>query len=103
MRVEELVERSLTTLVNLEHRGAAGADGATGDGAGILLQLPAEFLREIAEREDFTVPREGRLAIGVFFLPQDEARRAELEELVEHAADEMDDDMALVLAERQPT
>jgi glutamate synthase domain-containing protein 2/glutamate synthase domain-containing protein 1/glutamate synthase domain-containing protein 3 len=76
-----VVDRALYALENLEHRGAAAADGSTGDGAGILLQLPDAFLRAVAECE---LPPAGRYAVGSCFLPRDDhGRRAELEALVE--------------------
>ena len=71
--------RALTALANLEHRGAAGADGLTGDGAGILMQLPDAFFRGVLDAE---LPPLGRYGVAVCFLPHDEARRAELEQLL---------------------
>ena len=73
-----MIERAIATLDLLEHRGAAGADADTGDGAGILIQLPHEFFRERAaefgvEAED--VPGPGALAIAMCFLPADVERR----------------------------
>src|SRR5438445_13582925 len=68
----ETVRRALTALANLEHRGAAGADADTGDGAGILVQLPDAFLRAAVDAE---LPPPGAYGVGVCFLPQDEARR----------------------------
>jgi len=76
----ETVERAIVALENLEHRGAAGADPNTGDGAGILLQLPDEFLRGVLD-EDLGPP--GTYGVCMCFLPRDEARRAELEQLLE--------------------
>jgi glutamate synthase domain-containing protein 2/glutamate synthase domain-containing protein 1/glutamate synthase domain-containing protein 3 len=76
----ETIARALTVLANLEHRGAAGADADTGDGAGILLQLPDAFLRASVPWE---LPRPGRYGVGVCFLPQLGRRRAELEQLLE--------------------
>ncbi|MEA2481607.1 MAG: glutamate synthase large chain, partial [Thermoleophilaceae bacterium] len=74
------LERALTVLDHLEHRGASGAEADTGDGAGILFQLPDAFLRA---EVDFELPAEGRYAVGVAFLPRDDARRAEVEALIE--------------------
>jgi glutamate synthase domain-containing protein 2/glutamate synthase domain-containing protein 1/glutamate synthase domain-containing protein 3 len=84
----ELIERALDALDNLEHRGAAGADPTTGDGAGILLQLQHGFLE--AKAGEFGVPASrlpgaGRVAIAMCFLPTDAARRSELEALIEKA------------------
>jgi glutamate synthase domain-containing protein 2/glutamate synthase domain-containing protein 1/glutamate synthase domain-containing protein 3 len=77
----ECVARALTALENLEHRGAAGADARTGDGAGILIQMPDRLFRGVLDVE---LPRAGAYGVGVIFLPQDEGRRAELEQLLEH-------------------
>ncbi len=74
------VRRALEVLDALEHRGASGAEVDTGDGAGILLQLPDDFLREAV---DFKLPLPGRFAAGMVFLPKDPIRRAELEALIE--------------------
>ena len=68
-----VVERALVALANLEHRGAAGADPETGDGAGILLQLPHQFVRSAF---DCDVPEPGSYGVGQFFMPTDSARRA---------------------------
>ena len=75
----ETVQRAVVALANLEHRGAAGADPNTGDGAGILLQMPDDLLRGVID----DLPPQGAYGVCVCFLPQDEARRAELQELLE--------------------
>ncbi|MBC3990697.1 glutamate synthase large subunit [Streptomyces sp. AC563] len=64
----ELVEQALTVLRNLEHRGATGSDPDSGDGAGILLQVPDAFLRESVA---FPLPEPGAYAVGIAFLPGD--------------------------------
>ncbi|MFD5753526.1 glutamate synthase large subunit [Streptomyces sp. NPDC127033] len=69
----ELVEQALTVLRNLEHRGATGSEPDSGDGAGILLQVPDAFLREVA---DFELPEAGSYAVGIGFLPADDATDA---------------------------
>ncbi len=66
LRSNELVRTGLTALTNLEHRGATGAEPDTGDGAGILLQIPDRLLRAAV---DFELPVEGSYAVGVVFLP----------------------------------
>ncbi|MGW2228923.1 glutamate synthase large subunit [Streptomyces formicae] len=66
----ELVEQALTVLRNLEHRGATGSEPDSGDGAGILLQVPDAFLREVA---GFHLPDAGAYAVGIAFLPVDTA------------------------------
>ena len=66
-RSRDIVDKAITALLNLEHRGAAGAEPNTGDGAGILLQVPDAFLRAVV---DFELPPEGSYATGIAFLPQ---------------------------------
>ncbi|GAA1482276.1 glutamate synthase large subunit [Gordonia sinesedis] len=66
-RSRDIVDKAITALVNLEHRGAAGAEPNTGDGAGIMIQVPDRFLRDVV---DFDLPAEGRYATGIAFLPQ---------------------------------
>jgi glutamate synthase domain-containing protein 2/glutamate synthase domain-containing protein 1/glutamate synthase domain-containing protein 3 len=83
--VHETVVRAIRALENLEHRGATGADPRTGDGAGILLQLPDELFRA----EVPGLPPPGEYGVAVCFLPRDDpARRAELEALVERVVAE---------------
>ncbi|MBT0567658.1 glutamate synthase large subunit [Williamsia sp. CHRR-6] len=66
-RSRDIVDKAITALVNLEHRGAAGAEPNTGDGAGILIQVPDRFLRAVV---DFELPPAGEYATGIAFLPQ---------------------------------
>ena len=75
-RSHDLIEKGLVVLANLAHRGASGADSDSGDGAGILIQLPDRFLRAEAAREGFELPPEGRYASGLVFLSGDPDRRA---------------------------
>ena len=79
-RSHETVVRAIVALENLEHRGAAGADPNTGDGAGILLQLPDEFIRGVMEED---LPPPGAYGVCVCFLPREYERREELERLLE--------------------
>src|SRR6201993_3246990 len=62
-----VVDKAITALLNLEHRGAQGAEPRSGDGAGILIQVPDAFLREVL---DFELPPPGSYATGIAFLPQ---------------------------------
>lgn len=80
-----LVQQALTVLRNLEHRGATGSDPDTGDGAGILLQVPDAFLRAAA---DFPLPAAGSYAVGMAFLPVAEDEAAAVRERVEAIAAE---------------
>jgi glutamate synthase (NADPH/NADH) large chain len=67
-RSHEIVARGVQALNNLEHRGASGAEKNTGDGAGVLIQLPDAFFRAVV---GFEVPAEGDYATGMAFLPRD--------------------------------
>ncbi|MFC0597052.1 glutamate synthase large subunit [Streptomyces palmae] len=80
-----LVEQALTVLRNLEHRGATGSEPDSGDGAGILVQVPDAFLRETA---GFPLPEAGAYAVGIAFLPQDERERAAATARIEETAAE---------------
>ncbi len=82
----DIVDAALTALRNLEHRGAVGADEGTGDGAGLLMQVPDEFFRAVTE---FELPAPGQYVVGTAFLPAEQreadAAKAGIEGL---AADE---------------
>ena len=67
----ELVDAALKVLENMKHRGAEGADNKTGDGAGIMLQIPHEFIL----LQGIPVPEKGRYGTGLIFLPKDEAEQ----------------------------
>ncbi|WP_279367080.1 glutamate synthase large subunit [Microbacterium testaceum] len=81
----DIIDLALTALRNLEHRGAIGSDAGTGDGAGILTQMPDAFLRAVV---DFDLPPVGEYAAGMIFLPlgHDEraAMKAGIEEIARH-------------------
>ncbi len=68
----DIVESALKVLENMRHRGAEGADNKTGDGAGILLQIPHEFIL----LQGIPVPEKGKYGTGLVFLPKDEAQRS---------------------------
>ncbi|MFC5289139.1 glutamate synthase large subunit [Actinokineospora guangxiensis] len=82
-RSHGIVADALTALANLEHRGAAGAEPTSGDGAGILAQLPDALLRA---EVDFALPEPGHYAAGIAFLPADDQAKAK--DLVHRIADE---------------
>ena len=67
-RSHQIVQHGIDAVCNLEHRGATGADPRTGDGAGLLIQIPDRFFRAVV---DFELPHEGSYATGIAFLPQD--------------------------------
>ena len=74
----KIVDDALTILLNLEHRGAVGADPRAGDGAGILVQIPHKFFAKKARELGFTLPEPGHYAVGALFLPHDAEWRAEI-------------------------
>ncbi len=76
------VRDGLQILLNLDHRGAVGADPLTGDGAGILTQIPDRFFREVC---GFDLPPQGKYGVGMLFLPRDAAARAPMEALWEES------------------
>ena len=77
-KTHELVDNALTVLENMSHRGAEGADGKSGDGAGILVQIPHEFIL----LQGIPVPEKGRYGTGLMFLPKDEVKRKRILESV---------------------
>lgn len=74
-----IVEGALKILENLEHRGAVGADPLSGDGAGIMIQIPHDFLASETKALGFELPEPGHYAVGYVFMPQDERLRAHCE------------------------
>src|SRR5579859_3513556 len=74
----KIVEDALTILLNLEHRGAVGADPRAGDGAGILVQTPHKFFAKQAAALGFALPPPGHYAVGALFLPHEAAWRQEI-------------------------
>jgi glutamate synthase (NADPH/NADH) large chain len=74
----KIVEDALTILLNLEHRGAVGADPRAGDGAGILVQTPHKFLAKKAAALGIELPSPGHYAVGALFMPHDPAWRQEV-------------------------
>lgn len=79
----DVVVQALDALRHLEHRGAVGSDAGTGDGAGILTQIPDEFFRGVCE---FALPSPGEYAAGLVFLPQEPAERERTRERIEKIA-----------------
>jgi glutamate synthase (NADPH/NADH) large chain len=93
-RSHRIVNHGLTALHNMEHRGAAGAERNSGDGAGILIQVPDAFLRAVV---DFPLPAAGSYAVGTAFLPADDAEAVSAAAVIEKIAAEED---AIVLGWR---
>ena len=85
-REHAIIEYGKQVLLNLQHRGAAGADESTGDGAGILLQIPHEFFAAEARRAGFLLPAREHYGVAMVFLPQDAAIRRQCEAMLTEAA-----------------
>jgi glutamate synthase (ferredoxin) len=81
----DLVAKAVRILLNLQHRGACGCETTTGDGAGILLQTPHEFLARECDRLGIRLPTPGAYGVGMVFLPPDPGLRAHCEELFRQA------------------
>ena len=73
-----IVQQALQVLMNLAHRGACGCEENTGDGAGIMTQVPDRFLRKVAPAP---LPPAGEYGVGLVFLPHDAAARAAIQDL----------------------
>ena len=85
-RSHDIVSKALVALCNLDHRGAKGSEPDTGDGAGILTQMPDTLLRQVV---DFTLPEAGAYAAGIAFLPTEpQAREAAVQAIERIAAEE---------------
>src|SRR5262249_18489530 len=72
----DIIRRGLQILVNLDHRGAVGADPLVGDGAGCMIQIPDALLRQWSDERGFDLPPPGRYAVAMCFLPMEEKARA---------------------------
>jgi glutamate synthase (NADPH/NADH) large chain len=81
----EIVRRSLQVLVNLEHRGAKGCEENTGDGAGIIIQIPHEFLKAECMKLGFGLPAAGNYGVGMVCLPRDSYTQRWCKEIIEAA------------------
>src|SRR6516162_1577054 len=77
-----IIQQALEVLLNLDHRGACGCEANTGDGAGILIQPPHQFLKLVAKEARVKLPAAGEYGVGMVFLPRDAAHRADCEKIV---------------------
>jgi glutamate synthase (NADPH) large chain len=87
-RSHDILQKGLRVLDNLTHRGACGCDPRTGDGAGVLMQIPHEFFAREADRLGFALPAPGTYGAGQIFLPLDPARCHAAEAIVERVVRE---------------
>src|ERR1700680_3563594 len=84
----DIISKGLQILINLTHRGACGCDPQTGDGAGILIQIPHKFFARECAQLGFTLPAPGEYGVGMVFLPVEPAHRLRAEGILERIARE---------------
>ncbi|MCB9034101.1 MAG: glutamate synthase large subunit [Chitinophagales bacterium] len=82
----QIIEDALVMLENMEHRGACGCEENTGDGAGILIQIPHNFYKQEADGLGFTLPNKGEYGTGLVFFPKDLEKREACLKIIKHAA-----------------
>ena len=83
-----VIAQGLEVLINLGHRGAVGADPETGDGAGIIIQMPQEFISQRFGALGVSVPEPGNYGVGMTFLPSEPGERARCEAVIERVVEE---------------
>ena len=84
-----VLDKAMTMLCNMEHRGARGAEANTGDGAGVLIQIPDRFFQAVCAEQGISLPPAGQYGVGMLFLPRDDAHRELIEKKFEQiVADE---------------
>ncbi len=85
----QTISDALTVLENMEHRGACGCENNTGDGAGIMIQMPHDFFAEGSTKLGFVLPEFGKYGVGVMFFPKNEEHYEEARKLFLKCADEL--------------
>ena len=83
-----IIKQGLGVLKNLVHRGAIGGDLKTGDGAGILTQMPDAFMRKICKKENIELPEAGKYGVGMYFIPMDETKHKRAVEIIKTSISE---------------
>src|SRR5882672_11091278 len=76
-----IIQQAVQVLLNLDHRGACGCEANTGDGAGILIQPPHDFLKLVAKEARVTLPSPSDYGVGMVFMPPARGQRAECEKI----------------------
>ncbi len=84
----DIIEKGIQILINMTHRGACGCDPETGDGAGLLIQIPHRFFAREAATLGFTLPEVGEYGIGMVFLPVERHQRLQTEGIIERIVKE---------------
>ena len=82
-RTHDILDKGIEVLVNLAHRGATGSDPLTGDGAGILIQIPDKFFQNQSFPLGIKLPKYGDYGVGMIFLPPKEENQEECQALIE--------------------
>ncbi|MDP9048855.1 MAG: glutamate synthase subunit alpha, partial [Bacteroidota bacterium] len=88
-KTNQIIDDALTMLENMEHRGACGCDPETGDGAGILIQLPHEFLMEECSNLEISLPEPGEYGVGMIFFPKDSALKKACRTIIANAIEKL--------------
>jgi glutamate synthase domain-containing protein 1 len=83
-RSHQIIRQALTILVNLSHRGGSGSENNTGDGAGILIQIPHKLLESECKKSGITLPEQGGYGIGMVFLSNDAKNRSEMIKIIDN-------------------
>ncbi|MEK6547685.1 MAG: glutamate synthase large subunit [Bacteroidota bacterium] len=86
IKSHRIVQDSIKMLIRMDHRGACGCDPNSGDGAGVLLQIPHEFLLEESRHLGFSLPSPGKYGVGMIFFPNQEGLIKECKEVIERKA-----------------
>ena len=84
----DIITKGIQILINLTHRGACGCDPETGDGAGILIQIPHKFFARECQALGYTLPNPGEYGVGMMFLPVEPQQRLICEGIIERIARE---------------
>ena len=84
-----IIKDALTMLENMEHRGACGCEENTGDGAGILMQIPHNFYKNEVAKIGITLPEEGKYGTGFIYFPQDDTKRNECKTFIQQTAEKL--------------
>ncbi|WP_031495291.1 glutamate synthase large subunit [Bryobacter aggregatus] len=87
-RSHDIIEKGIQILINLTHRGACGCDPDTGDGAGILIQIPHKFFARECPNFGFSIPQPGEYGVGMVFLPVQRTQRLQCEGIIERVTRE---------------
>ena len=85
----QIIDDALTMLENMEHRGACGCDPDSGDGAGILIQLPHEFLMEECSNLEMSLPEPGEYGVGMIFFPKDSTLKKACRNVISNAIERL--------------